>query len=357
MKKIIITLALPLIALTSCTDKTPSNAASAPAVPVTVSTIGDTDSGSYISASGKLEAEQSANISTRMMGYITKVHVAAGQKVAAGQLLVSISNADLQAKKAQADAAVAQAEAAYRNARKDFERFTALFKQQSASQKELDDMTSRYDMAKASLDAAKQMRNEASAQFAYTNITAPFRGEVANTFVKEGDMANPGMPLVALEGSGRIQLTAMVAETDIANLKTGMKAEVAVASANAKTKGTIVEVSGSARHTGGQYLVKVDIDKPSPELRPGMYAHVKFPVRKTIGTSTLIVVPEEALVRQGQLTGIYTVGTGNIAVLRWVRIGKPSAGGVEILSGLTKGESYIASAKGKLYNGAPISVQ
>jgi multidrug efflux pump subunit AcrA (membrane-fusion protein) len=67
----------------------------------------------------------------------------------------------------------------------------ALFAQQSASQKELDDMTSRYEMAKAALEGAKQMRNEVQAQFSYANITAPFAGVVTNTFVKEGDMANP----------------------------------------------------------------------------------------------------------------------------------------------------------------------
>ena len=39
------------------------------------------------------------------------------------------------------------------------------------------------------------MRNEVMAQFSYSNITAPFSGTVTNTFVKEGDMANPGMPL------------------------------------------------------------------------------------------------------------------------------------------------------------------
>jgi biotin carboxyl carrier protein len=46
------------------------------------------------------------------------------------------------------------------------------------------------------------MRNEVLAQFSYSNITAPFSGVVTNTFVKEGDMANPGMPLVSVEGTG-----------------------------------------------------------------------------------------------------------------------------------------------------------
>ncbi len=71
----------------------------------------------------------------------------------------------MQAKKAQVDASILQATAAYNNAKKDYDRFMALFKQQSASQKELDDMTARYEMAKAGLEGAKQMRNEVMAQF------------------------------------------------------------------------------------------------------------------------------------------------------------------------------------------------
>jgi multidrug resistance efflux pump len=57
------------------------------------------------------------------------------------------------------------------------------------------------------------MRNEVLAQFSYSNIKAPFSGEITNTFIKEGDIANPGMPLVSIEGASRLQVTAMVSET------------------------------------------------------------------------------------------------------------------------------------------------
>ncbi|MFN7046029.1 MAG: efflux RND transporter periplasmic adaptor subunit, partial [Flavobacterium sp.] len=64
-----------------------------------------------------------------------------------------------------------------------------------------------------------------------------------------------------------------------------------------------------------------------------------------------------ALVKQGQLTGIYTVGSGNVAILRWLRIGKTFGNQVEVLSGLSADEQYIISAEGKLFNGAKVSVQ
>ena len=91
----------------------------------------------------------------------------------------------------------------------------------------------------------------------------------------------------------------------------------------------------------------------------GMFVNVQFPVSNTIQTTKteMVLVPETALVRQGQLTGIYTIGTGNVAILRWLRTGKTSGNQVEVLSGLSANEQYIVSAEGKLYNGALVSVQ
>ena len=358
--KIITTLLLSAFLFLSCGKDRKEITENTPAIPVKVSGNTISTNPSFVTASGKIEAENSANVSTRMMGYVTKVHVKVGQKVNAGQLLVSINNTDLQAKKAQVEASILQATAAFNNAKKDYERFTVLFNQQSASQKELDDMTSRYEMAKAGLEAAKQMRNEVVAQFGYSNITAPFSGEVTNTFVKEGDMANPGMPLVSIEGASLLQVTAMVSESDIANIQNGMAVKVLVKSINKTVAGKVTEVSSSAKNTGGQYLVKINLTQTDKAILSGMFVNVQFPLaNKTLTTVTTdkVLVPESALVKQGQLTGIYTVGNGNTAILRWLRIGKTFDNQVEVLSGLSAEEPYIVSAEGKLFNGAKVSIQ
>jgi RND family efflux transporter MFP subunit len=362
MKKTITILTISTFLFLSCgKEKKETAANNEPAIAVKVNGISPDTNGEFVTASGKIEAENSANVSTRMMGYVTKVNVKVGQKVSAGQLLVSINNSDLQARKAQVDASILQATAGYNNAKKDYERFTTLFNQQSASQKELDDMTSRYEMAKAGLEGARQMRNEVMAQFSYSNITAPFSGEVTNTFVKEGDMANPGMPLVSIEGASHLQVTAMVSESDISFIKNGMSVKVLVKSLNQEVAGKVSEVSGSAKNTGGQYLVKINLTNPTKEVLSGMFANVQFPIANKPQTSTVssdkVVVPESALVKQGQLTGIYTIANGNTALLRWLRIGKSFGNQVEVLSGLSANEQYIISADGKLYNGAKISIQ
>ena len=357
--KLIALLYISAVVLTSCVGNKKEDSKPEPAIAVKVCRVSENNNNSYITASGKIEAENSANLSTRIMGYITKIHVKVGQKVGAGQVLVSINNTDLQAKKAQVEASILQATAGYNNAKKDYDRFVHLFKLQSASQKELDDMTARYEMAKAGLEGAKQMRNEVISQFSYTSIKAPFSGTVTNTYMKEGDMANPGMPLVSIEGATRLQVTSMVSENDITHIKKGMSVKVLVKSSNITHNGIVAEVSESATNTGGQYLVKINLDKTDSSVLSGMYVNVQFPVSNPapVLNSNMVLIPETALVKQGQLTGIYTIGSGNVAILRWLRIGKSYGNQVEILSGLNANEHYINSAEGKLYNGTSVSVQ
>lgn len=360
MKKILLILTFSSLILTSCGSDKKENITNLPAIPVKVAGNLENTNSPYISASGTVESENSANLSTRMMGYVTKLNVKVGQKVPAGQLLVSINNTDLLAKKAQVDASITQATAGFNNAKKDYERFVNLFAQQSASQKELDDMTARYEMAKAGLEAAKQMRNEVMAQFSYANIKAPFTGTVTNTFIKEGDMANPGMPLVSMEGAGKMQVMAMVSESDISLISKGMPVKVVVKSINKEVTGKVSEVSLSAKNTGGQYLVKVTLDQLDKEILSGMFVNVQFlTVKKSASAvnTNKVLVPEGVLVKNGQLTGIYTIGNENRAILRWIRTGKTFGNQVEVLSGLSADEKYIVSADGKLYNGAKISVQ
>jgi multidrug efflux pump subunit AcrA (membrane-fusion protein) len=92
-----------------------------------------------------------------------------------------------------------------------------------------------------------------------------------------------------------------------------------------------------------------------------MFVNVQFPIANTPKSeitvkSDKVMVPESALVKQGQLTGIYTIANGKTAILRWVRTGKTYGNQVEVLSGLSASEQYIVSSEGKLYNGAKVSI-
>ena len=359
-KHIYLSLVLGLSILGSCSSDSKQVADNTQPVRVTVSNTATTDALGYAGASGKLVAKNSVNVSTRMMGYITMLRADVGDFVSAGQSLVSINNTDIQAKGGQAQAQIGQAQANYNIAAKDYQRFQNLYNSQSASQKELDDMRARYEMAKASLDGARMMKNEVNSQYRYTNVTAPISGVVTAKYASQGDMANPGMPILTIESSGNLLAQVLVSEQDITLIKSGMPVKVLMKSTNKEVAGQVSEVSLSATNTGGQYVVKISVPQ-SREYLPGMYVNVQFPFKRSGSVNQdfqeSVTVPKSALVENGQLTGIYTVSSSNTALLRWVKTGKVVGDQVEILSGLTAKEPYIVSANGKLFNGAKVTTK
>lgn len=110
-------------------------------------------------------------------------------------------------------------------------------------------------------------------------------------------------------------------------------------------------------------MVKIGLPADAQkQLYAGMYANVVIPVRGTADTGSAsgngaILVLLSALVRQDQLTGLYTVSSAHTALLRWVRTGKTVGDKIEVLSGLGAEESFVAEVAGRLYNGAPVKEQ
>ncbi|MEP6108194.1 efflux RND transporter periplasmic adaptor subunit [Nonlabens ulvanivorans] len=358
MKKsyILITAVFTLLIM-SCGEKESQPVVdNSPVIPVTVQAVIDNNSSPFLAVSGKVQAANSAQLSTRMMGFVNNVLVNVGDPVKKGQLLVSINNADLQAKKGQVNASITEATAAFNNAQKDYNRFKNLFADNSASQKELDDITANFNMAKARLEGAQQMKNEINAQFAYSNITAPFNGVITSKNITKGDMANPGQPLLSIEAPGDFEVMAMVPETETSQIKKETEVQVTISSIQQTLTGKVKEVSTSAQQTGGQYLVKITLDKTDVPVLSGMFATIAFPIERKAANQN-VLIPSSALITKGQLTGVYTISENNTAMLRWLRLGRTLGDQVEILSGLNADEKYITSSNGKLFNGAKVTIQ
>lgn len=350
------------VLLFSCSGE-PDAPAESKATPITVTLARPSGyaGGGTIEASGQVEAIRSANISTRVMGYITQLPVKVGDRVRAGQVLFTVNSEDIQAKQSQTEAMIAQADAALRNAQKDYDRYTALYQQQSASAKELDMVTLQYQSAKANAAAARAMRKEVSALLAYTTVTAPFAGTITQKLAEAGSMATPGMPVLTIEQEGGLQVSASVPESQIARIKLGDAATLSVGAANETITGKITQINPSSQFTGGQYLVKIGIPAGvAKKLYAGMYVQVHLATSVKAAASndaTGVMVPVQAIVNRDQLTGLYTVSAQQTALLRWVRLGATSGDQVEVISGLARDEPFVLAAEGKLYNGAPVKIK
>ena len=309
--------------------------------------------------SGQVVAAQTVNISTRVMGYITKLTVKVGDHVSKGQVISLISNTDIIAKRGQADAMISEANAALANAKKDYDRFTVLYKQQSASAKELDNATLQLNAVKAKADAAKEMRNEVNAMLEYTTLISPFSGTVTQKFMDAGSIANPGMPIVAIEQNDSYELSASVPESDINAIKTGESVTINIKSANRSFPGTVTQINPSSQYSGGQYIIKVSIPEEEKKgLYAGMYANLSLTKPNTNKSEMgKVLVPIACIINKDDLTGLFTVSANNTALLRWVRLGQTNGANVEVISGLERNEQFILSAEMKLYNGASVIIK
>ena len=312
-----------------------------------------------ILASGEIEAAQTANISTRVMGRITDIYVKTGDRVAKGQLLAKVWDEDIKAKRAQADAMIAEAQGAYASAQKDYDRFENLYKEQSATAKELDNVTLQLNSATARVTAAKEMRAEINVNLSYSSLIAPFSGVVTQKAAEVGSIANPGMPILTIEQNGNLQVSATVTESEIGNIHLGDKASIRIKSTGASFDGKITQINPSSQFTGGQYILKINVPRAATkDIYAGMFANVSIPLKNISSMKDdLVMVPSSAIVNHDELTGIYTVSATNTALLRWIRLGKKFGDKVEVISGLSKDEKFISSSESKLYNGAPVIVK
>jgi RND family efflux transporter MFP subunit len=358
---IIISSLTALFWISACSSKKEKDATNSVAsVAVTLSSPAGSAAGG-INASGQVEAVETANISTRIMGFITTLNVKVGDHVNAGQVLAIINSQDIDAKGAQTNAMIAEAEANVNSAQKDLGRFTTLYNQQSATAKELDNVTLQYNSAKARLEAAKQMRNEVHAQKNYTTLTAPFSGTVVQKSAEAGTLASPGMPLLVIERNGSYQVSVAIPETEISKVKLKDKATVNIKSTGASFEGAVTQINPSSQFSGGQYIIKIAVpDNAKKDLYAGMYVNVLIKGKENTNSAmdnNIVLVPQSAIVSKDQLKGLYTVSAGKTALLRWVRLGKNYGTDVEVISGLDKTEQFILSAEGKLYNGAPVLVK
>ena len=305
--------------------------------------------------SGTVASVKKSTLSTRIMGQVDKIYAHEGDKVEKGQLLLAIRSNDIAAKKSQVEANILEVTAAYTNAETDYNRISSLYENKSATKKELDDITTHYNMMKAKLEAVKKAKAEVEEMMTYANIRAPYAGVVTNRFVDGGDMANPGIPLMAIEAPGQFEVITRIPESEIDLITKGDSVYVALKNCKEDIPGIISRVSTSSRLSGAQFETRVLLmpnEKQISALRSGMFAQVKL----TKGADKKIMIPNNLIVNRGQLTGIWTVSESKAALLRWVRLGKSNGSKTEVLSGLSEGDKLIIDYEGRLHDGMALEL-
>jgi RND family efflux transporter MFP subunit len=255
---------------------------------------------------------------------------------------------------------IAAADADYALAESTMSRYQMLFDKQSVSPQEYDEVKTKLAAAKARRDAARAGRTqaeagvtEASTAIGFTSLSAPFDGLVVAKLADAGAMAAPGVPLLTIEDPGRFRLEALVDENQIGTVRLGEAVPIVLDSLGNQTiVGKVVEIVPMADPASRTFTVKIELPV-NPLIRSGLFGRARFPR----GEREAVLVPQNALLHRGQLDAVYVVGKDEIASLRYVTLGKPSAEQVEVLSGLENGERIVAQPGEREFSGKQIGAK
>jgi len=322
-------LALAAVTLAGCGGAEHDATAQAAPRPVETYTVTADSVETTIAVEGTVHARHRAEISTRLMARVSEVPVEIGTAVRAGQTLIRLGIEDVAANRAKAEAAVTVARAARDEAARQAARMDTLLAADVVAQVQRDQAHLGLTQAESQLAMAEATLREVETAAGYARITAPFDGVVVARSVDPGDLAAPGMPLLSLESGGAREVVLAVGPEGAAGLADGQTIEVRTRDGRS-AQGTVRAIAGGADPMTRTVEVRVAVPA---DWETGVSVTAFVPT----GTRVAVTIPRDAVVRRGQLTGVEVV-SGDMRLLRWVRLGRTLGDRVEVLSGLDAGE-------------------
>ncbi len=275
------------------------------------------------------------SVSAQVMATVLEVDVSAGSRVQKGDRLIRLDQRDLTARLQEAQASLQASRAALASAEADFKRFSALVERAAVTQKEFEDARTRFTLEQSRLHASEQAVAQARVALDHTEITSPIDGVVVEKMVNAGDLAVPGKPLLQLQDPRQLRLEAAVAEELAPQLAIGAPVSVVVDALGKTIETQIDELIPRADPLTRTMSVRANL--PGEDgLQPGMFGRLRFPA----GSIRSLSIPNAAVRRVGQLETVLVVTEAGVRS-RHVQTGAQRGDRVEVLSGLTEGETIL----------------
>jgi HlyD family secretion protein len=351
---------------------------------------------SAVTASGKIEAKTSVDISADITGRIIDIAVREGDMVKRGQFLLQIDPAQYQAAVARAEGVVSstqaillqtrasrdQAQRAWNRAKQLRELGENLIAPETAEQAQtaLEVAEANFQSSRAQLEQARAGLQEAKDNLAKTRLTAPISGRVVRLAVEEGEVAVPGTfsretgLLMTIADLSVILAKVQVDETDVVRLNTRDSVEVNIdAYPDTTFTGQVTKISHSAKLTATQtasgsndravdFDVEITLKAPPVDIRPDLSCTARIVTdTRTKALSIPIIaltvrdhekVPNETETgpkvdtlrerfAKREAEGVFIV-RGGLATFRPVKVGVAGDEYFEVLDGIREGETIVA---------------
>ena len=207
---------------------------------------------------------------------------------------------------------------------------------------------------RAAVDAAVASVGTARAQLAYTTLSSPIDGFVTGRFMDPGALASPGAPILAVQAMRQIWVSVPVPEEVSRAIHLAQSGSIEFDAVPGRSfVGRVIQINPSADPLSRQFIVRLAIDNPRNELKPGMFARVTLVTRRDRG---VVVVPREAVQPGKAGPTVVVVSADGTAQRRPVSLGSSDAAGIAIASGVRAGEQVVTLSSSPVKDGQKVRI-
>ncbi len=283
---------------------------------------------------GVVEATHQGTMSAQTGGQVQELLFEVDDFVKEGEVIIRLKDREQRAALDRAQAALKEAQATLEEERKKHSRIKEIYAKKLVSRADMDRADAALKAAAARTESAKAGLAQAQEQLEYTLIRAPYSGIVTERHVELGEIASPGKKLMSGISLDNLRVTVDVPQNLIPAIRQNQKGSIELPSGiwMPADKLTIFPYANSGSNT---FKVRLELPPKVKGLFPGMYVKSAF----VVGSQKELLVPQQAVVYRGEVTGVYVVAADGRISLRHIRASSRIHNGMApILSGLEEGE-------------------
>jgi RND family efflux transporter MFP subunit len=354
------TLWLPLIsaALFLAPAATPASAEETPPAPVQVATAEQGRSVQEFRLTGTVTAKRQARLSARTSGLMLKLHVDAGDRAKAGDVLAELDPALAQLALERITVDQERAEAELQEARRQLEEILELAKVGGFSKSEAQTRETTVQVREAALKQLAVQVREQKEIVARHKLLAPFSGVISQKLTEEGEWIQTGVPVVELVEVGAVQIDLQAPQEMFPVITPGTPVTLRLDAMPSKSwPAKIAALVPVKDPTARTFLVRLASQEAAPHMAPGMSAKAVFTVA---GGDKVVTVPRDAVVRLADGTAKIWVVQGEgqelTAASREVKVAESLAENIAVLEGLDAGARVVVRGNETLREGQAVRI-
>lgn len=310
---------------------------------------------------GDLHGEREVRVLSSVPERIQTLHVEEGQRVEAGDPIVTLQSGLQSSSVQQASAALGAAEAARDQTQAEVTRIRRLTASGAVPRSQLEQLEAQLRTSDAQVAQMRAARRTAGQQRSRTVVRAPVAGAIALLRVQEGDMVAPSLPICSVVEARRLELRLRVTEQDYVRIEEGMEVDVRPpALPDLVRAGTVTRISAVIDPLTRTADVKVGLDNADGRLRPGMVAEASIVLERH---PDVVLAPSRALILTARTDTEHEASVfvfdreAGVARRRSLRLGRRYGSRVAIQEGLEGGEELVVQGQHLLRDGAEIRTQ